>query len=99
MKVCANEKPNDYTFEVYPRGGYILWLRENFHQNIDEEKSSWIYDEYTILIPDYISNDFIEQHFNEYINEARKKEASNPTERLAIVEDAIEDILKILGDI
>ena len=102
MKACANEKPSRFTFEKYPRGGYILWLRENFHQIIKEEngeeKSSWVYDEYTILIPNYINNNFIEQHFDEYINNARKKEASDPIERLAIVEDAIEDILKIISE-
>ena len=64
MKACANDKPDVFTFEKYPRGGYILWLRENFHKIEKEEpdsQDSWIYDEYTILIPQYLTNNFIEQ--------------------------------------
>ena len=108
MKACASEKPNKFTFEEYPRGGYILWLRENFYEvikelepdsNEDETSTSWVYDEYTILMPEYLSNNFIEQHFNEYISSARKEEASDPIERLATVEDAVEDILDIIADL
>jgi hypothetical protein len=102
MKACANNKPEAFTFEKYPRGGYILWLRENFHQIESNEKdtpSSWIYDEYTILTPQYLTNSFIQQHFNEYLENARKEEASNPVERLNSAEDAIQDILEILADI
>lgn len=102
MKACASEKPNKFTFEEYPRGGYILWLRENFHEvkkEDEETPASWIYDEYTVLMPTALSNEFIEQHFDEYIDNARKEEASNPIERLGTVEDAVQDILDILAEI
>ena len=102
MKACANNKPDVFTFEEYPRGGYILWLRENFYKIKKEEpeaQDSWVYDEYTILIPQYLTHNFIEQHFNEYLESARRKEASNPKDRLSSVEDAVQDILEILAEI
>lgn len=102
MKVHSDTKPDKFTFEEYPCGGYILWLRENFHEIEKEEQSSlsgWIYDEYTILIPENLSVDFIEQNFEKYLNEARVREASDPLDRLSIVEDAIKDIFDILASI
>lgn len=102
MKACANNKPEAFTFEEYPRGGYILWLRENFHKIEKEEpeaQDSWVYNEYTILTPQYLTNNFIEQHFNEYLESARREEASNPKDRLSSVEDAVQDILEILAEI
>ena len=102
MKACANDKPNAFTFEKYPRGGYILWLRENFHKIEKEEpeaQDSWVYDEYTILTPQYLTNNFIEQHFNKYLESARREEASNLKDRLSSVEDAVQDILEILAEI
>lgn len=102
MKACANDKPDVFTFEKYPRGGYILWLRENFHKIEKEEpdsQDSWVYDEYTILIPQYLTNNFIEQHFEEYLENARREEASNPIDRLSSAEDAIQDILEVLAEI
>ena len=102
MKSTSNIKPNDYTFERYPRGGYILWLRENFREvtstdEQDEAVTSWVYDEYTILIPTYLSNSFIEQHFNEYLTEARKKEASDNENRISAVEDAVYELAQLIG--
>ena len=102
MKSMSNIKPNKFTFERYPRGGYILWLRENFHEITEtdeqgEEHTSWMYDEYTILISTYLSDNFIDQHFNEYITEARKKEASDTENRISVIEDAIADLAEIIG--
>lgn len=102
MKSHSDIKQPKFTFERYPRGGYILWLRENFHKIEKEEpeaQDSWIYDEYTILTPQYLTNNFIEQHFNEYLESARREEASNPKDRLSSVEDAVQDILEILAEI
>ena len=101
MKSTSNIKPDEFTFERYPRGGYILWLRENFHEIEetieDETVTSWVYDEYTILMKEYLSNSFIEQHFDEYLTEARKKEASDTENRISAVEDAVAEIAEIIG--
>ena len=101
MKSTSTIKPPKYTFERYPRGGYILWLRENFHEFSDEIEgeifNGWIYDEYTVLIPFSLSDDFIEQHFEEYLAEARQKEANNAEKRMTAVEDAVADLADIIG--
>lgn len=102
MKSTSNIKPNDYTFERYPLGGYILWLRENFHEVTTEdefgnEQTNWVYDEYTILMPSPLSDSFIEQHFSEYITEARQKEANDADRRLSAIESAIIDLAEIVG--
>lgn len=101
MKACANEKPSKFTFERYPRGGYILWLRENFHEFEDEIEgeifNGWIYDEYTVLIPFSLSDEFIEEHFEEYLAEARKKEAMDTDKRISAAEDAIADLAELIG--
>ena len=104
MKSTSGIKPNKYTFERYPLGGYILWLRENFREVTDtdeqgEPHTAWVYDEYTILMSSPLTDDFIEQHFNEFISEARAKEASNIDDRLTAAESAITDIAEILGEI
>ena len=104
MKSTSGIKPNKYTFERYPLGGYILWLRENFHEVTTEDEqgepvTSWVYDEYTMLVPMPLTDDFIEQHFNEFISEARAKEASNIDDRLTAAEAAITDIAEMLGEI
>ena len=98
MKAESMIKPNKFTFERYPRGGYILWLREKFDKKIIEdefgnEQTSWVYDEYTLLMPNELSDSFIEQHFEEYLTEARNKEAMEPNRRIAAAEKAI-DVLK-----
>lgn len=104
MKSMSDNKPNYYTFERYPLGGYILWLRENFREITDtdeqgEPHTAWVYDEYTILMPSPLTDDFIEHHFDEYILEARAKEASNIENRLTAAESAITDIAEMLGEI
>ena len=102
MKVHSDTKPNKFTFEKYPCGGYILWLRENFHEVSENEQDSlngWIYDEYTVLIPEYLSDSFIEKNFEKYLTEARIKEASKSLDRLSVIEDAIQDIFDILASI
>lgn len=102
MKSTSTIKQPDFTFERYPRGGYILWLRENFHEvttedEQDEPVTNWVYDEYTILMSEPLSNEFIEQHFNEYITEARQKEANDADRRLTAIEAAIIDLAEIVG--
>lgn len=101
MKSTSTIKPPKYTFESYPRGGYILWLRENFHEFEDEIEgeifNGWIYDEYTILIPFSLSDEFIEEHFEEYLAEARKKEAMDTDKRISAAEDAIADLAELIG--
>ena len=97
MKSTSTIKQPDFTFERYPRGGYILWLRENFHEVTTEdefgnEQTSWVYDEYTIFMSEPLSNEFIEQHFNEYITEALNKEAMEPNRRISAAEEAIDDL-------
>ena len=91
MKSTSTIKQPDFTFERYPRGGYILWLRENFHEVTTEdefgnEQTNWVYDEYTLLMPNELSDSFIEQHFDEYITEARQKEANDADRRLTAIE-------------
>ena len=104
MKSMSNTKPNKFTFERYPLGGYILWLRENFREvtetdEMGEPHTSWVYDEYTILMPSPLTDGFIEQHFDEYLAEARAQEASNIEDRLTAAESAITDIAEMLGEI
>lgn len=104
MKSTSTIKQPDFTFERYPRGGYILWLRENFHEvTIEDEQgepvTNWVYDEYTILMSEPLSNEFIEQHFNEYITEARQKEANDADKRLTAIESAIIDLAEIMGGV
>ena len=102
MKSTSTIKQPDFTFERYPRGGYILWLRENFHEVTTEDEqgepvTNWVYDEYTILMSLPLTNDFIEQHFSEYITEARQKEANDADKRLTAIESAIIDLAEIVG--
>lgn len=101
MKSVSDIKPNKYTFERYPLGGYILWLRENFHEFENEIEgeifNGWIYDEYIILIPFSLSDEFIEEHFEEYLAEARKKEAMDTDKRVSAAEDAIADLAELIG--
>ena len=93
MRATSTIKQPDFTFERYPRGGFILWLRENFHETETEDGTFWTYDEYKVLMSEPLSDSFIEQHFNEYITEARDKEAMEPNRRIAAAEKAI-DVLK-----
>ena len=105
MKSTSDIKPNHCTFEHYPLGGYILWLRENFREitepdeKMSEPHTSWVYDEYTMLVPTPLTDEFIEEHFDEYVSEARAKEASNIDDRLTAAEAAITDIAEMLGEI
>lgn len=97
MKAESIIKPNKFTFERYPRGGYILWLRENFHEVTTEdefgnEQTSWVYNEYTLFMSEPLSDSFIEQHFEEYLTEARNKEAMEPNRRISAAEEAIDDL-------
>lgn len=102
MKSTSTIKQPDFTFERYPRGGYILWLRENFHEVETEDEqgelvTNWVYDEYTILMSELLSDSFIEQHFSEYITEARQKEVNDADKRLTAIEAAIIDLAEIVG--
>lgn len=102
MKSTSTTKPSKFTFERYPRGGYILWLRDNFSEITEtdeygETQTSWIYDEYTMLVPSSLSDTFIERHFDEYISEAKKQEANKLETRICTVEDAIADIADLLS--
>lgn len=105
MKHTSNTKPSKFTFEHYPRGGYILWLREipeNPQEVVEpneqgEIHTMWIYNEYTMFIPNPISNEFIEQHFDEYLREAKRKEATETDKRLSSLEGAVADILRLIG--
>lgn len=104
MKSTSNIKPNHYTFERYPLGGYILWLRENFREitepdEMGEPRAAWVYDEYTLLIPSALSNDFIEQHFDDYLAEAKRTEAMKPDKRLTSLEGAVNDLAKLIGGV
>ena len=104
MKSTSDIKPNEYTFERYPLGGYILWLRENFREitepdEMGEPHTSWVYDEYTMLIPQTLSDDFIEQHFDEYIAEAKRDEAMKTNKRLSTLEGAVNDLAKLIGGV
>ena len=97
MRATSTIKQPDFTFERYPRGGYILWLRENFHETETEDGTFWTYDEYKVLMSEPLSDSFIEQHFDEYITEARQKEANDAGRRLTTIEAAIFDLAKIVG--
>ncbi len=102
MKSTSKIKQPDFTFERYPRGGYILWLRENFHEVTTEDEqgepvTNWVYDEYTLLMSEPLSDSFIEQHFSEYITEARQKEANDADRRLSAIEAAIFGLAEIVG--
>lgn len=102
MKSTSTIKQPDFTFERYPRGGYILWLRENFHEVETEDEqgepvTNWVYNEYTLLMSEPLSDSFIEQHFDEYITEARQKEANGADRRLTAIEAAVFDLAKIVG--
>ena len=97
MRATSTVKQPDFTFERYPRGGYILWLRENFHETETEDGTFWTYDEYKVLMSDPLSDSFIEQHFSEYITEARRKEANDAGKRLTAIEAAIIDLAEIVG--
>lgn len=104
MKSTSDTKQPKFTFERYPLGGYILWLRENFRKITEpdeqgEPHTMWAYDEYTILMPSPLTDGFIEHHFEEYLTEARAKEASNIDNRLTAAESAITDIAEMLGEI
>lgn len=103
MKSTSTIKPPKYTFERYPRGGYILWLRENFHEFSEEIEgeifNGWIYDEYTVLIPFCLSDEFIEEHFEEYLAEARYKEIMKPENRILALEEQLTDTQLALCDV
>lgn len=104
MKSMSDIKPNEYTLERYPLGDYILWLRENFREITDtdehgEPHTSWVYDEYTMLIPSPLTDDFIEQHFDEYIAEAKRNEAMKTDKRLTSLEGAVNDLAKLIGGV
>lgn len=104
MKSTSDIKQPKFTFERYPLGGYILWLRENFREitepdEQDKPHTSWVYDEYTILIPSPQTDEFIEQHFNEYLAEAKFAEAMKTDKRLSTIESAMNDLASIIGGI
>lgn len=104
MKSTSDIKPNEYTFERYPLGGYILWLRENFREvtepdEMGELHTSWVYDEYTMLMPTPLHDEFIEQHFDEYIAEAKRDEAMKTNKRLTSLEGAVNDLAKLIGGV
>lgn len=101
MKSTSTIKPAKFTFERNPRGGFVLWLRENFHEVEYEIDSAtfrgWIYDEYKMKTDCRLSDSFIEQHFDEYLSEARKKEAMDISKRVTAAEDAIADLAELIG--
>lgn len=106
MKSHSDIKQPDFTFECYPLGGYILWLRENFREvevpepdEMGESHTVWAYDEYTILMPTPLTNDFIEQHFDEYLAEAKRTEAMKTDKRLSTLEGAVNDLADLIGGI
>lgn len=104
MKSTSDIKQPKFAFERYPLGGYILWLRENFREitepdEMGEPHTSWVYDEYTMLIPQTLSDDFIEQHFDEYIAEAKRDEAMKTNKRLTSLEGAVSDLAKLIGGV
>ena len=101
MKSTSTIKPAKFAFEKNPRGGFVLWLRENRHE-VDYEIDGfpfhgWIYDEYKMKTGLHLSEAFIEQHFDEYLSEARKKEAMDISNRITAVEDAIADLAELIG--
>lgn len=104
MKSISDNKPNYYTFERYSLGGYILWLRENFREvtepgEMGEPHTSWVYDEYTMLIPQALSDDFIEKHFEDYLAEAKRAEAMKTDMRLSSLESAVNDLASLIGGV
>ena len=104
MKSTSTIKQPDFTFEYYPLGGYILWLRENFREvtepdEMGEPNTLWVYDEYTMLIPSHLTDEFIEQHFNEYLAEAKRDEAMKTDKRLTSLEYAVNDLASLLGGV
>lgn len=104
MKSISDNKPNYYTFERYSLGGYILWLRENFREVTEPDEmgkphTSWVYDEYTMLIPQALSDDFIEKHFEDYLAEAKRAEAMKTDMRLSSLESAVNDLASLIGGV
>lgn len=104
MKSMSDIKQPKFTFQRYPRGRYILWLRENFREITEpdeqgESHTAWVYDEYTMLIPSPLTNDFIEQHFDEYIAEAKRGEAMITDKRLSSLESAVNDLASLIGGV
>lgn len=104
MKSTSDNKPNKFTFERYPLGGYILWLRGAPHKIIEpdeqgEPHTSWVYDEYTMLMPSPLTDDFIEQHFDEYLAEAKRGEAIKTDKRLTLLEGAVNDLASLIGGV
>lgn len=104
MKSTSDIKPNEYTFERYPLGGYILWLRENFREIAEpdetgEPHTSWIYDEYAMLFSSELSNNFIERHFEDYLVEAKRDETMKTDKRLTSLEGAVNDLAKLIGGV
>lgn len=102
MKSTSNTKPSNFTFERYPRGGYILWLRENFSEitetnEYEETQNSWTYDEYTMLVQNPMSDEFIEQHFDEFLSEIKRKEALKVDARILSLESAVNELARIIG--
>lgn len=100
----SNTKQPEYTFERYPLGGYLLWLRENFREitepdEMGEPCTSWVYDEYTMLVPTPLTDEFIEQHFDEYLAEAKRDEAMKTGKRLSALESAVNDLARLIGGI
>ena len=101
MKSTSTTKLAKFSFERNPRGGFVLRLRENFHK-VDYEIDGtifhgWIYDEYKMKTDCRLSDSFIEQHFDEYLSEARKKEAMDISKRITAAEDAIADLAELIG--
>ena len=104
MKSTSDIKQPEYMFERYPLGGYILWLRENFREitepdEMGEPHTSWVYDEYTMLILSPLTDEFIEQHFDEYLAEAKRNEAMKADKRLTSLEGAVNDLAKLIGGV
>ncbi len=104
MKSHSDIKPPKFYFERYTLGGYILWLREYFREITEPDEmgnphKSWVYDEYTILMPSPLTDDFIEQHFDEYLAEAKRSEAMKTDKRLTSLEGAVNDLAKLIGGV
>ena len=104
MKSSSDIKQPKYTFEGYPLGGYILWLRENFREITEPDEmgnphTSWVYDEYTMRAPTSLPDEFIEQHFSDYLAEAKRAEAMKTDKRLTSLEGAVNDLAKLIGGV
>lgn len=104
MKPNSDIKPPKFYFERYPLGGYILWLRENFREitepdEMGESRTSWVYDEYTMLVPTPLTDEFIEQHFDECLAEAKRDEAMKTDKRLLALEKAVNDLATLIGGV